>query len=835
MKKTFRILLAVAVASACAACTDDIDNSIPTPNGTGKTVPVEISAAAPAAESAAESTRTIIDINGGTFTTRWENGDRMGVKYAYNNGAAQSGVGEFTYDKASGKFTSALPAYTGAWSYEAAMPYSADSHGSATFGNLRTQKGNAFNSAHDLLVATPVTTTNAAAGKDDNGNELTFTFARQTPILKVRITGGSTSDVIQTVLLTATDGQAISSDKYNATEGLNTAIDATSGISPASNVIAMQFETGTAPTAADAEVYFNIPAGTYNGLQVDVITADGKIAGRKLNTAITASPGKLSLLDLEGLTFKAVAGNKNLEPSLNWPDQDMNAVHDITMELDTNGAPVVDEAGFPTLTYSAAITIKAPTGIAGLKVAIDSEILNDPNSLNLKELDLFTQTSLPGLEMPYGSLGLACTTGVQYKKSIVFDITKLVPMIAMLGAPAGSEHTFSVYVTGLGGTTPTEPQAKLTFRIPFTPTISYNNDADLWTNTATISGTVNPTAKQVQVQYRIKGADTWNTLDVSNIDAATGTFTINIIPTKTEQIRQNSQGTELSSITIDGNTGIFAGHTYEYQLLADNVVVATGTEFTTTAGNQITNGSLETWKDANQFTCKGSMYEGYIYDFWGSGFASSSFTPGICSRDNNIENRTGTYCAKLSAAYNTTMNANIPAPGNLFTGDFTVKLNILNPGGTVSFGKNFAYNARPQAIKFKYHATLYNVEYALYGEKIPVGQLDKARIMACIVDWNSQRQVSAGKYTPTGTWDPEDSNELTEGKIIGYASKMIETSTEGNKLIEVTLPINYYFDTDTAPTGAYTIVISCTTSAYGDYMNASTKNILYVDDFQWVY
>ena len=293
MKKTFRILLAVAVASACAACTDDIDNSIPTPNGTGKTVPVEISAAAPAAESAAESTRTIIDINGGTFTTRWENGDRMGVKYAYNNGAAQSGVGEFTYNKASGKFTSALPAYTGAWSYEAAMPYSADSHGSATFGNLRTQKGNAFNSAHDLLVATPVTTTNAAAGKDDNGNELTFTFARQTPILKVRITGGSTSDVIQTVLLTATDGQAISSDKYNATEGLNTAIDATSGISPASNVIAMQFETGTAPTAADAEVYFNIPAGTYNGLQVDVITADGKIAGRKLNTAITASPGLL--------------------------------------------------------------------------------------------------------------------------------------------------------------------------------------------------------------------------------------------------------------------------------------------------------------------------------------------------------------------------------------------------------------------------------------------------------------------------------------------------------------------------------------------------------------
>ena len=48
------------------------------------------------------------------------------------------------------------------------------------------------------------------------------------------------------------------------------------------------------------------------------------------------------------------------------------------------------------------------------------------------------------------------------------------------------------------------------------------------------------------------------------------------------------------------------------------------------------------------------------------------------------------------------------------------------------------------------------------------------------------------------------------------------------------IPIEYY-DRTTKPTGAYTLVISCTTSAYGDFMNGCSSNELYVDDFEWVY
>ena len=47
-------------------------------------------------------------------------------------------------------------------------------------------------------------------------------------------------------------------------------------------------------------------------------------------------------------------------------------------------------------------------------------------------------------------------------------------------------------------------------------------------------------------------------------------------------------------------------------------------------------------------------------------------------------------------------------------------------------------------------------------------------------------------------------------------------------MVEVILPINYYQDTAAAPDGKYNIVVSCSTSAYGDYMDACTTNVMYV-------
>ena len=283
-----------------------------------------------------------------------------------------------------------------------------------------------------------------------------------------------------------------------------------------------------------------------------------------------------------------------------------------------------------------------------------------------------------------------------------------------------------------------------------------------------------------------------------------------------------------SAAGSDNRTGVMAmtvstrqtADTGEYDPLQHQTVYIYNDE-----GAPMTDGSLESWRSAQQFPGSGTNYT-----FWGSGY--NPFAKELCTRDEAMPGRVGTYCAKLSATYNTL--AKVPAPGNLFTGDFAIQV-LGGMGGNVSFGKKFAYNARPRAVRFKYHATIGEVNYNLHGGKIPVGEMDKARIFVCIVDWTAQQKVFAGTKAPTGTWDPETQTEAANGPILGYASKFIEETTQGDEMVEVILPINYYQDTAAAPDGKYNIVVSCSTSAYGDYMDACTTNVMYVDDFEWVY
>ena len=51
----------------------------------------------------------------------------------------------------------------------------------------------------------------------------------------------------------------------------------------------------------------------------------------------------------------------------------------------------------------------------------------------------------------------------------------------------------------------------------------------------------------------------------------------------------------------------------------------------------------------------------------------------------------------------------------------------------------------------------------------------------------------------------------------------------------MTLPFNWYAE-DVNPANAnYSLVISCSTSAYGDYLNGYKRAEMYVGDFEWVY
>ncbi len=339
------------------------------------------------------------------------------------------------------------------------------------------------------------------------------------------------------------------------------------------------------------------------------------------------------------------------------------------------------------------------------------------------------------------------------------------------------------------------------------------SDYDLWTNTAVFRAIVtDPAVTDVVFSYRAADGE-WKR--ISGVKGPDCTYTATAAPGWTE-----GSNTAHKAYLIDTSTGIYANRTYEYKVTAGSTESAAKT-LSTAVSQTIPYGDMED-TGLSCFTQSNASAPA-----WGSG--NNSFTKTLCTQS-TYNGMGGSHCAKLAA----TSALKILAAGNLFTGTFN------KPGtrtGYVYFGQPYTWEARPTAMRVKYyaeHVGKVNINKN-YGAPLKEGDQDKARIFVAIVDWNSRHEVSSGISEPTGTWDPMNGPAaVSEGKIIGYGSLFIDKSSEGGHMIEAELPFNFY-DKTAKPTGTYSLVISCSTSAYGDFMAGCDTNVMYVDDFEWVY
>ena len=338
-------------------------------------------------------------------------------------------------------------------------------------------------------------------------------------------------------------------------------------------------------------------------------------------------------------------------------------------------------------------------------------------------------------------------------------------------------------------------------------------EADLWQNTGTVTALISADeyASGAALEYRIKGDTEWQPMQESGYDA--GILTATIAPEwKTET---NPNG--LTVYKLVPKKGLFAGHTYEFRLLVGGSEQGAPLEYTAPAGNTIPNGDMEDasmscWTQNNKTA-----------EFWGSG--NNTFTKGLCTQASFA----GGTRAKLQA----TSAVGVLASGNLFTGLFQKDLITR---GVVSFGQTYAWKARPRALKVQYfaeHIGPVDIDKK-FGAPIDMGDQDRARIMVAIVDWNARREVGSGTEPPTGTWDPQEAASTEQGKIIAYGSLFIDESSTGDRMIDTELELHFY-DREAKPSGLYQLVISCSTSAYGDFMTGCKSNVLYIDNFEWAY
>jgi hypothetical protein len=483
----------------------------------------------------------------------------------------------------------------------------------------------------------------------------------------------------------------------------------------------------------------------------------------------------------------------------------------------------IDQPQEITNPMSVKIGVTAPGAIAGFTVTIDSPALT---AEMLAAVGLAAELNLvnPGsMAEALGALGFPSGEAVSGKTALTFDISKLVPMIAQIYNET-SDHKFILKVTDAKGKSTTKT---LTCHLTGKVALAYNNDADLWANTATVTAANVPDGGSVQ--YRVKGAADWT--DAVLVEGSK----YRLAPVY--ETSKNAAGLDVH--TIKAGTGVFAATTYEVRIAKDGQAVDSK-EFATAAGDKIPNGDMSGWSK-KQMTTDGKTFWPITYpnaegnSVWDSGNnmfleqynddgTPTIFTP-LCRQD---ETEPGT--ARLQARMVLDF---VFAPGNMFTGDF----NYSGFSGTVNFGKPYAWTARPRALKVRYKAQIgkidkvgsYDPDGASYQDK-----QDCARIFVAVVNWKAQHGVTSGMTAPTGMWDPATAKSLDEGAILGYGDLVITQTATG--WIEATLPFNWYAKDAANPASApFSLVISCATSMRGDYLTGCSTNTMQVDDFEWAY
>lgn len=158
------------------------------------------------------------------------------------------------------------------------------------------------------------------------------------------------------------------------------------------------------------------------------------------------------------------------------------------------------------------------------------------------------------------------------------------------------------------------------------------------------------------------------------------------------------------------------------------------------------------------------------------------------------------------------------AAGNIYTGAFQKVITSGGTGASLKWGTEFAH--RPVALRgsYDYKSTVITDAKAPYLNM--KGQPDKCQILVFLTDWEEQFDINTveGKFVDFNN----DEHIIALGRL--------ESSETTGGYVEFCIPLEYR--SDRIP--KY-VVISCTSSALGDYFTGGVGSTLYIDDFKFEY
>lgn len=272
-------MLVAIVAAAFVGCskdaTSDVENVI-----SGNTVTVNFDA------SVEDETRATLTPNDGetAFAAAWEdNKDKIGI-YAYaldNSTTAYTKTnvkGTRTGNEFKATFTDA-PEEIASAEYCAYYPYTTATGTLIPFGSERTQIGNNYNSAYDIMISDKVNVDcedgkSTTIGKDAAGNAIVFPMKRQTAIAYFHFKTEDKNIKAEKVVsakLSVTGNDNIAAETIAVSYKTDNTISLGARNTP-SKTITIAFDAATAPTAADFTAWFNVLPCTFESMTLELET-----------------------------------------------------------------------------------------------------------------------------------------------------------------------------------------------------------------------------------------------------------------------------------------------------------------------------------------------------------------------------------------------------------------------------------------------------------------------------------------------------------------------------------------------------------------------------------
>ncbi len=204
------------------------------------------------------------------FTSAWENGDVLSVKYSFDDyGTPKETTATWSSDKSC--FEAQIGGGNGIWIYDALYPTPKE----VSFGSERTQNGNNYNSNYDLMKGS-ATAEGADAGKTADGKDIVFEMTRQTAIAYFHLTSDLDEEVVSAKLSVEGDGAYLSTSEVKANEeyAQGYAFTETEGV--ASKEINLTF-TGEAPRSSNFKLWFNVLPTIYDKMTLTVETTNNTL------------------------------------------------------------------------------------------------------------------------------------------------------------------------------------------------------------------------------------------------------------------------------------------------------------------------------------------------------------------------------------------------------------------------------------------------------------------------------------------------------------------------------------------------------------------------------